>query len=239
MSEFRLAHHNRIAKVLGAFSHDFLDEACCYFAGGTAIVMMLNEYRESVDIDFLCSSREGYSKLRTLLYGDNFSPLFSTPITTIGHIRKDQYGIRGRINVDDQPIRLEFVSESRLDLSPGGRISGVPTLGPSDLFAAKLLANADRGLDKATQSKDIIDLAMMQSHWGTIPESAWQKARTAYGISVDKSYQAAITMLNNEQTYFEKCMLNLRISIENQSLIINALNLNFSRPEPDGYLYKY
>ncbi|WP_407946585.1 hypothetical protein [Photorhabdus asymbiotica] len=25
---------------------------------------MLSEYRESVDIDFLCSSREGYSKLR-------------------------------------------------------------------------------------------------------------------------------------------------------------------------------
>ncbi|NRN29659.1 nucleotidyl transferase AbiEii/AbiGii toxin family protein [Photorhabdus heterorhabditis] len=169
MFNFRLEHHNRIAKVLSSLSQDFLDDVDCYFAGGTAIVMMLSEYRESVDIDFLCSSREGYSKLCSALYGVDFSPLFASPIPTIGEIRKDQYGVRGRIDVDGIPIRLEFVSESRLDLSFGARILGVPTLGKVDLFAAKLLANADRGLDKASQSKDLIDLGMMQFEWDVFP----------------------------------------------------------------------
>ncbi|WP_224718309.1 nucleotidyl transferase AbiEii/AbiGii toxin family protein [Pectobacterium versatile] len=239
MSEFQLPHHNRIATVLSAFSQHRLDETCCYFAGGTAIVMMLNEYRESVDIDFLCSSRDGYSKLRTLLYGNDFSPLFSSSISTLGNIRKDQYGIRGRIDVEGCPIRLEFVSESRLDLTLGNRLLGVPTLGKVDLFATKLLANADRGLDKSTQSKDLIDLAMMQSMWGDIPQEAWDKARAVYGSSVDKAYIDAISMLNKNQIYFEKCMRELRISKKNQALITAALKLAFSPTDSDDYLFQY
>ncbi|RJL51951.1 nucleotidyl transferase AbiEii/AbiGii toxin family protein [Pectobacterium carotovorum] len=239
MSEFQLAHHNRIAKVLSALSQHLLDEASCYFAGGTAIVMMLNEYRESVDIDFLCSSRDGYSKLRTLLYGNDFSPLFSSSISTIGDIRKDQYGIRGRIDVEGCPIRLEFVSESRLDLTLGSHILGVPTLGKADLFATKLLANADRGLDKSAQSKDLIDLAMMQSTWGNIPQEAWDKARAVYGSSVDKAYLDAISMLNRNQSYFEKCMRDLSISKENQERIATTLKLSFSPADPDDYLFRY
>ncbi|MQL46868.1 hypothetical protein GEA64_02220 [Photorhabdus khanii] len=239
MSNFRLEHHNRIAKVLSSLSHGFLNDADCYFAGGTAIVMMLSEYRESVDIDFLCSSREGYSKLRSALYGTDFSPLFTSPVPTIGEIKKDQYGVRGRINVDGVPIRLEFVSESRLDLSFGTRILGVPTLGKVDLLAAKLLANADRGLDKASQSKDLIDLSMMQSEWGCIPVEAWNKARSAYGITVDKAYDSAIHMLNNNQAYFDKCMKDLVISAENQEKIVNTLKLEFVPSELDSYYHDY
>ena len=57
---FKRAHHNRILQVLQAFDPSVLSEAKCYFGGGTAIVLQLEEYRESVDIDFLCSDIEAY-----------------------------------------------------------------------------------------------------------------------------------------------------------------------------------
>ena len=54
------ARHNAVDKVLARLNGDFLEHAKCFFGGGTRIVLELNEYRESADIDFLCSDREGY-----------------------------------------------------------------------------------------------------------------------------------------------------------------------------------
>ena len=44
--------------ALGAFDAGFLERAQCYFGGGTRIVLRLSEYRESADVDFLCSNRD-------------------------------------------------------------------------------------------------------------------------------------------------------------------------------------
>lgn len=57
---FSRPHHQAILKALGELDTDLLVRAECWFGGGTAIVLMLDEYRESVDIDFLCSSQAGY-----------------------------------------------------------------------------------------------------------------------------------------------------------------------------------
>ena len=48
---FERPHHRRVAEALSALDADLLDEARCFFGGGTAIVLALGEYRESVDID--------------------------------------------------------------------------------------------------------------------------------------------------------------------------------------------
>ena len=61
---FKRVRHQVIHKLLQAFNREILQEAECFFGGGTAIVLLLNEYRESVDIDFLCSSRAGFRLLR-------------------------------------------------------------------------------------------------------------------------------------------------------------------------------
>lgn len=39
-------------KILQALNSDLLLQAKCYFAGGTAIVLSLAEYRESIDVIF-------------------------------------------------------------------------------------------------------------------------------------------------------------------------------------------
>lgn len=64
MPEFRRAHHRVIAKILRRLNGDLLLEARCFFGGGTRIALEFKEFRESRDIDFLCSSRAGFRKLR-------------------------------------------------------------------------------------------------------------------------------------------------------------------------------
>lgn len=64
-------HHQKIASILQVLNADVLRQHQCYFAGGTAIALLYGEYRESVDIDFLVSSREGYRALRSLLIAEN------------------------------------------------------------------------------------------------------------------------------------------------------------------------
>lgn len=64
---FERSHHQRIEKILHAFNCDLLSQTRCYFGGGTAIVLSLAEYRESLAIDFLCASNEGYRLLRNTI----------------------------------------------------------------------------------------------------------------------------------------------------------------------------
>jgi len=63
---FERPHHQRIGKILHAFNAALLHETKCYFGGGTAIVLSLDEYRESLDIDFLCASNDGYQAAEIL-----------------------------------------------------------------------------------------------------------------------------------------------------------------------------
>jgi len=229
---FKHPHHQKIATLLESFNVDVLRDTSCLFGGGTAIVMSCNEYRESVDVDFLCSSTKGYSQLRSLLFGTDFSPLFNKSVEMVGDIRADRDGVRGYVKIDDTNIRLEFVREANIDLEEGGVICGVPTLSKVDLFACKLLANTDRGTDLQSGAKDIIDLAMMQHMWGDIPEEAMEKAVGAYGLVVTQAYESTRQMIN-KRPVFDRYMKHLKIESEAQDIIISVLNLDFPKNEND------
>lgn len=56
---FERPHHQRIAHVLTALDGDRLRQYGCLFGGGTCIALRYDEYRESVDIDFLVSDAAG------------------------------------------------------------------------------------------------------------------------------------------------------------------------------------
>jgi hypothetical protein len=195
---FRRDHHNRILSILNALDGELLAEAECFFGGGTAIVLELGEYRESVDIDFLCASQEGYRKLRTVAFGGRFDGFTTKAVTALREVRADQYGIRTMLEVEGLAIRFEIIREARVTLAGAVHpLLGVPVLGREDLFCEKLLANADRWHDNATLSRDIIDLSMMILAWGGIPAAAWDKARVAYGETVDRAYAGAVGMIRD------------------------------------------
>ena len=61
---FRREQHSNVLAVLAAFDAANLSQCRFLFGGGTRIVLDLEEYRESHDIDFLCSDAEGYAELR-------------------------------------------------------------------------------------------------------------------------------------------------------------------------------
>jgi hypothetical protein len=170
---FERDHHNRIQTLLSALNTDFLSRNQCFFGWGTAIVLALDEYRESVDIDFLCASQEGYCELRNTIDNTSLGAIFSRPVDLVRDVRADRYGIRTFLRVDDIPVKFEIVSEGRIQIEGAmDPRTGVPTLSRVDMYAEKLLANTDRYIDKAVASRDIIDLAMMVGHWGTPKRAA-------------------------------------------------------------------
>lgn len=207
---FDRPHHKGILKILHAFNSDFLQKAECFFGGGTAIVLSLGEYRESNDIDFLCASINGYRFLRNTVSGD-LGQLLKTPIKHLREVRADRYGIRTILEMDGIPIKVEIVSEGRItvygNLDP---IFHVPTLSREDMYAEKLLADADRGMDKSTMSRDIIDLAMMINNWGDIPDQSWMKAYAAYGIHVVKEFQKTVELIHDKK-YLADCLQKMHM----------------------------
>lgn len=211
---FERDHHNRIQTLLSALNTDFLARSQCFFGGGTAIVLALNEYRESVDIDFLCASQDGYRELRNTINDSSLGEIFARPVELARDVRADRYGIRTFLRVDGVPVKFEIVSEGRIQIEGAmDPKTGVPTLSRVDMYAEKLLANADRYRDKAVASRDIIDLAMMVGHWGEVPVAAWEKVRQAYGSSADRAYQGALQMVS-DRGYLAQCLSKMHMAPE-------------------------
>ncbi|SDD75203.1 Nucleotidyl transferase AbiEii toxin, Type IV TA system [Variovorax sp. CF079] len=209
---FERPHHRRVARVLQALDGPRLRERGCLFGGGTAIALRFGEYRESVDIDFLVSDLAVYRQLRQEMTGiDGLATVTradAVPLTQAGELRADQYGIRTRVQVDDQPIKFEIVFEARMGLQVPGKadeLCGVPTLTPLDMAASKLLANSDCWADDGVFSRDLIDLAMMKPSLALLRDAV-AKAEGAYGAAVRRDLQRAIERMRERTGWLERCM---------------------------------
>lgn len=187
MKAFGKPEHRIIADALGLMDRDFLTANQCWFGGGTAIVMKLGEYRRSLDLDFLCADASGYRELRTRASELGVRAFFPEPVEAVRDFQVDQYGLRTVVRLKGQPIRFEVVREGRIDLR--GHFDddlGIPALVPADMFAEKLLANADRCQDRAVAYRDAFDLGMLVKAYGQIPTEALDKAQAAYGPDIHR-----------------------------------------------------
>jgi hypothetical protein len=225
---FEREHHRRVASVLQALDARLLHAHRCLFGGGTALALRYGEYRESVDIDFLVSHREGYGALRQLLSGTagmqaicradiDLAPVFSQT----REVRADQYGIRTMLRVADVEIKFEIVLEARITLDAPGAddlLCGVATLTPLDAAASKLLANSDRWRDDATLSRDLIDLAMMAPPKALLRQ-AIVKAQGAYGASIEADLRKAIQALRERPHRLDRCMQAMRMTTVPKALL--------------------
>lgn len=213
---FRREHHIRIATILQALDSDLLARHHCWFGGGTSIALLKDEYRESLDIDFLVSDPVGYRALRVLLTDRPSIQSICRPgltLTPTRDIRADQYGIRTMLGVADVEIKFEIVFEARIQLEApraDDRICGVSTLTPLDMAATKLLANSDRWNDRAVFSRDLIDLAMLNLSRADL-NRAIEKAKGAYGESIERDLLRSIQSLSNDRNRLEECMTALKM----------------------------
>lgn len=209
---FAREHHQRIATLLRHFDGEFFEECEAWFAGGTAIALQLGEFRRSDEVDFRCASMDGYRRLRERVFEGGLKALSSGALPVLRDVRADQYGIRAVLGTSAAPIKFEIVREVRVALRGAGEdLEGVPLLGREDLYVEKLLANADRGLDRASLHRDLIDLCVMRQRWGPIPSAAWARARQAYGSAVDRAVTAVSAKVKDRATR-RRCLAALDAS---------------------------
>lgn len=199
MPDFRRPHHRTIARILRALNAELLSQAACFFGGGTQLAMMFGEYRESRDIDFLCSSRAGFRLLREEMSERSIGRVLGRPLSLAREVRADRDGIRTFLAVDDLKIKFEILLEARIDLA--GAVDAnlpVPVLATEHAIAEKLLANADRGLDDSALSRDLIDLAFVAVHVDKHKlQTGLVIAEQAYGSAVRRLLKLSLDSFQN------------------------------------------
>lgn len=223
---FRLAHHNKILTILNSLDADILKKGSAYFGGGTLLSLDFDEYRLSVDIDFISSvSSSGYKYLRNIVFDRGYQGLFrDLSKIKIGRGTTDQYGIRMVVLVDDEPIKTEIIAEVRfeLDLPRYPKWSPVACLSLSDCFTSKLLANSDRFTDESVESRDLIDLAVLRLQ-SIIPPEAVRKAEQAYEVM--RPLKKAIQRFQERPDYRRECFASLQIDKQLIPKIIDGIDL--------------
>lgn len=209
---FELAHHQRIEQVLNALDAQLLLKHGCLFGGGTAIALTHGEYRESLDIDFVCSSIDGYREIRSVVRTGDIGALMKRNIPRLREPRIDQYGIRCVLQVAGAAIKFEIIFEGRVQLAdplPEEKICGVWSLALQDKVATKLMANSDRWADTSVMSRDIIDLAMLCGPSGALDAAGIAKALRAYGPGVLADVKKARAHVLETKGRLKECMKNL------------------------------
>ena len=211
--KFRRPWHRLVWQVLESLNGHLLARAGCWFGGGTRVAMELGEFRESVDVDFLCEDREGYRLLRGTVTQNSLGDMIARPLDLVRDVRADMYGIRTFLRVDGQPVKFEVIFEGRIPLEGESRSPfPVEVLTRSCCFAEKLLANADRGRDRSTHARDAIDLAFMAANWPERDQrTGMATARSAYGDVVRRELDAVLSSLDDAD-HRQRCLSALSVS---------------------------
>lgn len=210
----------RVVEALKLLDHGLLRDSGCWFAGGSAIALRCGGYRLSRDVDFLCASRDGYRALRQRVFSHGGRGLFGGEVDIVREVRVDRYGIRLAFQFEGQPLKLELVSEGRIDLAgEDDPMLPVARLRDVDLVAEKLLANADRHQDDAAMGRDVLDLIMLEHALGELPQEAWTKATEAYGDSVEVAWHRALRRLRERPAMRARWFEQMVVSSEGQAII--------------------
>jgi hypothetical protein len=133
----------------------------------------------------------------------------------IRELRTDQYGIRTVIGIGEAKIKLEIIGEGRISFDlpePKEFIDGIPSLTRLDSIASKLLVNSDRYADDSVYSLDLIDLAMIKPTKKEL-HLAMEKAKKAYGDSIQRDLVRSIDYLFRREKRLDKCTDYLKIDL--------------------------
>jgi hypothetical protein len=221
--------HNHVLTILRLLKADFLESCGVYFGGGTLLALNYGEYRLSRDIDFLCTYGTNFSRLRSAIYDEGvntiFQPTWESAFQIPRELRTDRDGVRFSVAISDVILKFEIVAEGRISLDPPiyPHWSPVPCLSVVDQIAEKLLANGDRWADASTDSRDLIDLAILRLNTEG-SENEWNraiaKAESAYR-SVDP-LKRAILNFQSKPEYRDRCYK--RLCIQSPSQVVDGLD---------------
>jgi Nucleotidyl transferase AbiEii toxin, Type IV TA system len=188
---FRRERHRAVAGALENFNSEFLRNAGIGFGGGTRIALELDEYRESIDIDFFCPSTASYRAVRQVVSASGLGALLRAPLNFAREVKTLRDKVVTAIIYAGHTIKIEIIAfpDWRIDMVDLP-LFPVPVLDRNACFATKLTAANDRGY--AAPYKDVIDLIVMREHWGAIPDQAIVEAERHYGSRVLERAEIAI-----------------------------------------------
>lgn len=135
-------------------------------------------------------------------------------------IKSDRYKISlllsKELDEDKRLLKVAILSSLKTDLK--GEINkglNIQQLSIVDLFVEKIEANIDRGLDKTSYCKDIIDIGMLIGKFEKIPELSWEKLlKTNSKDDVIKSFKGNIKLLS-DGLFFDHCLKILKVESHN------------------------
>jgi hypothetical protein len=159
---------------------------------------------------FMIAEDEKYRALRARVRMDGPSVLFSSS-SNIGlpqTFLSDQYGIRGWVEILGTKIKLEIVSEGRIEFEtpgPQDAIGSIQSLTESDLVAEKLLANSDRFLDSSVFARDLIDLAFI-GHPNLRNSKGFKKAVAAYSQTIENDLTRSVDKFLGDLNWANRCL---------------------------------
>lgn len=203
-----IKHHEAIKYALSHFNLSYLQEHNILFGGGTRIALELNEFRTSVDIDFLCPDKNSYRAVRSQARSNSLGDLISSPIRLKREVRTDRDAVRTIIEAKECLIKVEFVAFDNYNLKAADDVKwGVPIIDVNSCYITKILANADRFREPV--KKDIVDLIKMFESWGEPSDYVWAEVDSHYGkVGFDSLYQALddiLTKPRHLEKTFEVC----------------------------------
>ncbi|MEC8566827.1 MAG: nucleotidyl transferase AbiEii/AbiGii toxin family protein [Pseudomonadota bacterium] len=85
--------HELILKALNDFNSEYLRQHNILFGGGTRIALELGEFRESIDIDFLCLDKNSFRAVRNQVQEDSLGKLLKNSIDIL-KLRTDRMALK-------------------------------------------------------------------------------------------------------------------------------------------------
>ncbi|MEZ8062149.1 MULTISPECIES: nucleotidyl transferase AbiEii/AbiGii toxin family protein [Vibrio] len=235
MSQYSIKHHQVIESALKNFNADFFCENQITFGGGTRIALELNEFRESIDIDFLCPNKASYRAVREQVTNVSLGSLVHEQFEYAREIMANRYGVRVFIKYQETLIKLEFVSFDNYELTPiqCDTKFPVPYLDQRSCFYTKLLSNSDRKLQEPY--KDILDILAMYKSWGSIPDIAITQAESHNGKIIVRDLKESLQdIIDFPEKYIEASEVVKMNSewvddiVKNQPIaLLNELNITY------------
>lgn len=220
MPQFELPHHKIIESALKNFNADFLYKNQISFGGGTRIALEIEEYRESVDVDFLCPNKSAYRAVREQVNNVSLGQLVHHEFVYEREIAFSRDAVRTFIKIDGVKVKLEFVCFDNYSLNVvSNGLFPVPYIDRESCFYTKLLANSDRKL--SPPCKDVFDILAMSFAWGGIPSSAISKAEEHYGSAVLKDLKKALEDMITKPEYYKKLAEGMQMKPDYLSKIID------------------
>ena len=216
---FKYLEHRAVYELCSRFNHDLLETAQACLCSGTAISMLLDEYRVGNQITLITNRTDsGHRMLKSALSEHGLQGLFSGQINVLkphkNFLRRsegiiEQYGckIKFRLLYDSGAYQQYFNSKLCCRV-----------LSHEDLYMHKNDSNIYTYKNDYYYSRDAIDLIMMKNAWnvGHLGGHKFDKEIT------DQDFHEACRKLS-DPNWFAECVSGLRLSDDAVQVIQRAI----------------